>query len=83
MADEPRSVAHWRIVLAFILDLITAFFVLGYLVGRIFGGATPNGFALEGWTALLLLALIIAYFVLFGRYLGGTLWQRILGAVRR
>ena len=82
MTDTPRNVASWRIILAFILDLVTAFFVFGYLVGKLFGGLTDNGFQLEGWPALLMFALIIAYFFIFGRYLGGRLWQRILGAVR-
>lgn len=82
MADTPQDVASWRIILAFFLDLLTAFFVFGYLVSRVFGGATDTGFQLDGWRALILLALIIAYFVIFGRYLGGRLWQRMLGAVR-
>ncbi|MEO3999762.1 hypothetical protein [Mesorhizobium sp. CAU 1732] len=80
---ESNSVSTWRIVLAFILDLITAFAVLGYVIGVVFGGATENGFALEGWRALLLLAAIIAYFIVFDRYLGGTIWKRILRAVRK
>ena len=79
---EQRKVASWRIILAFILDLLMAFFVLGFLISRVFGGATETGFALEGWTALLLFALIVAYFVVFNRFLGGTIWKRILGAVR-
>ncbi len=79
---EQRKVASWRIILAFILDLLMAFFVLGFLISRVFGGATETGFALEGWTALLLFALIVAYFVVFNKFLGGTIWKRILGAVR-
>lgn len=82
MSETRRDVASWRIILAFFLDLVTAFVVFGYLVGSIFGGTTENGFALDGWRALLCFALIIAYFFVFGRYLGGRLWQRILGAVR-
>lgn len=80
---ESNPVSTWRIVLAFILDLITSFAVLGYAIGVVFGGATENGFALEGWRALLLLAAIIAYFIVFDRYLGGTIWKRILRAVRK
>lgn len=79
---EPKKVASWRIILAFFLDLITSFVVLGYVISRVFGGATETGFALEGWTALLLFASVIAYFVVFNRFLGGTIWKRILGAVR-
>lgn len=82
MAEAPREVATWRIVLAAILDAITAFFVFGFVVAYLFGGMTENGFSLEGWRALLMFGLIVGYFVIFGRYLGGRLWQRILGAVR-
>lgn len=76
------KVATWRIILAFILDFLTSFIILGYLVSRMFGGATEGGFSLEGWTALLLFGLMIAYFLVFNRFLGGTIWKRILGAVR-
>lgn len=79
---ERRDVARWRIILAFLLDAISAFFVAGLLVGVMFGGLTANGFQLEGWRALLALALIVAYFLVFNRFLGGTIWKRILGAVR-
>ncbi|WP_249132679.1 MULTISPECIES: hypothetical protein [unclassified Bradyrhizobium] len=39
-----------------------------------------NGFSLTGGPALLLFALIVLYFYLGWKVLGGTLWQRILGA---
>lgn len=79
---ETDKVASWRIILAFLLDLITAFLVFGYLIALAFGGTTAGGFSLQGWTALLLFAVVIAYFVLLGRFLGGTVWQRILRARR-
>lgn len=79
---ETRDVASWRIIVAFLLDLITSFLVLGYLIALIFGGTTEDGFSLQGGTALLLFAAVIAYFVVFNRFLGGTIWKRILGAVR-
>jgi len=86
VADIPKQTtagpATWRIVLAAILDFITAFFVFGYLVATIFGGRTEGGFELSGMPALLFLALIIAYFVVFNRFLGGTIWKRILRARR-
>lgn len=81
MADA-RRIAIWRIVLAAILDFLTAFIVLGFLVGLAFGGASASGFSLQGWTALLLFALVAAYFIVFDRFLGGTIWKRIVGAVR-
>jgi hypothetical protein len=74
--------ATWRVVLASILDVVTAFFGLGYIVATLTGGTTETGFSLEGGPALLLFALIIAYFVVFNRFLGGTIWKRILHARR-
>lgn len=79
-ATEVKHVSTWRKVLAAILDLITIFFAGGYLVGYLTGGLTPEGFELKGGPALLLFAVIVAYFVVFSKYLGGTLWQRILKA---
>lgn len=66
-----------RKVFAAILDFITVFALGGWLIGKATGGTTESGFELNGWPALLLFAVIIAYFVL-GSRTGGTLWQRIL-----
>jgi hypothetical protein len=74
--------ATWRIVLAAIFDFFTAFWVFGILVATIFGGKTESGFNLTGGSALLLFALIVAYFVIFNKYLGGTIWKRIFRARR-
>ncbi|MCW0001317.1 hypothetical protein OE766_24135 [Pararhizobium sp. YC-54] len=84
MADTQRQQgpSTWRIVLAAILDFLTAFFVLGYLIASIFGGRTEEGFNLQGGAALLMMALIVAYFVVFNKFLGGTIWKRILRAQR-
>jgi DMSO reductase anchor subunit len=78
---EPVAapVATWRKVVAAILDFLTVFFVGGYVIGRLSGNLTEGGFALEGVPALALFAVIIAYFLVFARYLRGTLWQRLLG----
>lgn len=81
MSEAQRVVATWRIILAFFLDAVTAFLVFGYLVATVFGGRTEGGFSLNGGPALLLLALIVAYFI-FAKRFGGRLWERILGAVR-
>ena len=75
------TVATWRIILAAILDFITIFALGGWIVARLTGNTTESGFSLNGWPALVLLAVIIAYFVI-GKRIGGTLWQRILRAVR-
>ena len=90
MADATGKVANWRIVLAAILDFITAFLVFGFVVGSFSGeltnapeGSVGGGFNLNGWSALILFALVVLYFVI-GNRLGGTLWKRILGVpVRR
>ncbi len=84
MSDTQTSKgpATWRIVLAAILDFFTAFWVFGLLVAFLFGGMTENGFNLQGGTAVLLFALVVAYFIVFNKYLGGTIWKRILRAQR-
>ena len=81
MSDvQTPQVATWRKVVAAILDFITIFFVGGYLIGALTGNLTSSGFKLEGMSALLLFILIIAYFYVGRKFLGGTLWQRILSA---
>ena len=85
MTDQTTAAkqpATWRIVLAFIFDFFTAFWVLGFLVASLLGGRTENGFELNGIPALVLFVLMIAYFIIFNRYLGGTIWKRILKAKR-
>lgn len=79
MAQAIQSVSTWRKVLAAILDFFTAFFVFGYAVGYLTGGNTSDGFSLQGLPALVVIALVVAYFVVFMKFLGGTVWQRILG----
>ncbi len=78
MTDIAQPVATWRKVLAAILDFATVFFGGGYAIGYLTGSVTPEGFKLEGMPALILFALIIIYFVAGSKYLGGTIWQRIL-----
>ena len=75
-----RHIAMWRRVLAAILDFFTVFFVGGYIIGALTGNLNSNGFTLQGTPAIILFVLIFAYFIAFHRYLGGTLWQRILRA---
>ena len=52
--------------------------VPGYAIGYLTGNVTADGFNLQGTTALILFAVIIVYFVVGSKYLGGTVWQRIL-----
>jgi len=63
-------------VVAAILDAITSFSFFGYLIAKFTGNTTDSGFQLNGLPALILFALVIGYFVA-GKYLGGTIWQRI------
>ena len=67
-----------RRVIAAILDFITVFFVGGFAIAYATGNMTAGGFKLEGSTAIVLFVLIAVYFFVFTRFLGGTLWQRIL-----
>lgn len=76
----PKQPATWKLILAGILDFITAFFGLGFLVAWLTGGLTSNGFSLTGAPALVCFLLIIAYFIVFNKYFGGTIWRWILGA---
>ncbi|MDP1881371.1 MAG: hypothetical protein Q8K88_00670 [Bradyrhizobium sp.] len=78
MTDAVKPVATWRKVLAAILDFVTVFFGGGYAIGYLTGNVTSEGFKLEGMPALVLFALLIIYFVGGSKYLGGTIWQRIL-----
>lgn len=52
----------------------------GYLIAALTGNLAEEGFNLKGGPALLLFAIVILYFVIFRRYLGGTVFQRLLGA---
>lgn len=78
IAKPAAPVATWRKVLAAILDFLTVFLAGGYAIGYLTGNVTAEGFNLQGATALILIAAIVAYFVVGSKYLGGTIWQRIL-----
>jgi hypothetical protein len=77
---ESQRPATWRKVVAAILDFFLIFFAAGFLVASATGGMTDSGFKLEGWPALLLFGIVALYFIVFRRFLGGTLFQRLLGA---
>lgn len=66
-------------VIAGILDFVTVFLVGGFVIACFAGGLTSSGFKLEGFTALALFGLIIAYYVIANRYFGGPLWKHLLG----
>lgn len=80
-SDTPSTPKpFWRRGLAGFLDFLTVFFVGGYSIAAATGETTKDGFSLHGASALVLFALITLYFYLGWKVLGGTLWQRILGA---
>ena len=79
-ASPPKPVSTWRKVLAAILDFFFIFIVAGYAIGKFTGGTTEEGFHLTGGPAFLLFAIVILYFIVGRRYLGGTVFQRLLGA---
>lgn len=83
MENSEKFVPTWKIIVAFLLDLMTSFMVFGYIVGWLTGGLSAGGFQLNGLPALAVFALVVGYFVVFGKYGRGTIWQRILGARRR
>jgi DMSO reductase anchor subunit len=76
--SNPITVPTWKKVVAAILDFFTVFLIGGFIIAKLAGGETEGGFELKGLPALVLFALIVAYFVIGHRYAGGTIWQRIL-----
>lgn len=80
---EKTPAPMWKRVLAFLLDLFGSFFIFGMIIGYLTGGATKEGFSLTGGPALLLFALVIAYFVIMNKYCGGTVGKRILGIAKK
>jgi len=79
MGDNGARPSTWKIVVAAILDFLLVFFGAGYVIARLTGNTTADGFELNGGPALLLFALVIAYFVVMNKWLGGTLFKRLFG----
>ena len=78
-APCPTCPPTWKKVLAFFVDFLGSFFVFGFGIAYFGGGLTHDGFKLEGGPALLVFLLIIAYFVIMGKYFGGTLGKKLVG----
>lgn len=83
MGDNGARPATWKIVVAAILDFLLVFFAAGYAIAMLTGGTTAGGFELNGAPALVLFALVIAYFVVMNKWLGGTLFKRLFGIAGR
>lgn len=78
-ASQPKLVSTWRKVFAGILDFVFVLLIGGDAIAYFTGNITESGFDLKGGAAFILSAIIILYFVIFTKYLGGTVWQRLLG----
>ncbi|HSX48447.1 MAG TPA: RDD family protein [Candidatus Nanoarchaeia archaeon] len=74
-----NTVPTWKKVIAFLLDLIGSFVVFGYIIALLTGNTSQGGFSLSGAPAFLLFAIVIVYFVVMNKFLGGTLGKRIFG----
>lgn len=82
MSEQSPPVPTWKKVVAGILDFFTVFIAGGVAIAQFTGDMTESGFSLEGWPAAVLFAIVIAYFVICNKFLGGTLWQRVFGINR-
>ena len=85
MAEKTKKVEAptWKKVVAFIIDLVVSFLVLGYLVAAMTGGLTEGGFSLEGGPFFLLIVLVVLYFVLMNKFAGGTLGKMLFGISKK
>lgn len=82
MTEAVERAATWKRVVASILDFFTTFIAGGYVVARLTGGMTEDGFNLKGGPAFVLFAMIVVYFAIGRLYAGGTLWDRIFRIAR-
>jgi len=48
--------------IAFVIDFILAFGVVGYILGLVFGMTTENGFMLTGFPMLIMIGWLVFYF---------------------
>jgi len=64
-------------IVAFMLDLITAFVVFSTLTLFLLGQRSGGGLSLSGWKAAIPAALVFLYFFVMDKYLGGTLAKRL------
>jgi len=78
---DPATPSVTRVVIAFILDLLVSFFVIGYAIALLAGETTETGFSLTGLPAVIAIALWITYMAAMPRH-GGRLFQKLLGAHR-
>ena len=77
MAVRRRHVPGWHRFAAALLDFLTIFLAAGFGIAALTDDINKHGFDLSGWPFTALLALIVAYFWICRRYLGGSIWDRI------
>jgi len=65
-------------VVAFFIDLVIALVAALVISSLVVGQKTSNGFTLTGWRGAVPLILIVLYFFVMNKYLGGTLAKRML-----
>ncbi len=83
MDDQATPPPTWKVVIAAILDFLLVFIIGGYIIAKLTGNATEEGFNLQGGPALALFALIVVYFIAGNKYFGGTLFKHVLGTTRK
>jgi hypothetical protein len=82
-----QRVSTWKVITAFLLDLAGSMFVFGHIIDIMNGSSTTEGnfsvtafdVTLYGGAAALLLVLVVAYFVVTNRSMGGTLGKHVFG----
>lgn len=80
------SVASWKIIVAFIIDLLVLIIMavlISFLTGGVASESIDDGIRFNahlGWTGFLIwIAAIVAYYKLMRRYCGGTVGKKIVG----
>lgn len=78
--EQKALVPFWKKFIAFVIDFLLSFFLIGYITAFITNDITDNGlgFQLDGTPAFIMLVLVVAYFIIFNKYFGGTLGKRLL-----
>ena len=79
MENDAAKAPMWKRIIAGILDFLLVFMGGGYAIASLTGNTSESGFELNGAPALVLFALVIGYFVVCNKWLGGTVFQRVFG----
>jgi hypothetical protein len=75
---RPKTTSSFTIAIAHLLDFLTIFLPVGYLVAYISGNVTEKRIALFGVPMYITLAVVAVYFIGSSKVLGTTLWSWIL-----